>query len=59
LYSKWHGFLGTIRGGKRKLQSISSVSAADLAVPENAREEFRKGQSALKENKLEEKAFHF
>jgi len=39
-------------------QAIPSVSAADLAVPENAREEFRKGQSALKENKLEESVSH-
>jgi tetratricopeptide (TPR) repeat protein len=39
-------------------QGIPSVSAADLAVPENAREEFRKGQSALKERKLEESVSH-
>src|SRR5206468_5367326 len=35
-------------------QGIPDVSAADLAVPENARAEFQKGQAALKENKVEE-----
>ncbi len=39
-------------------QGIPSVSAADLAVPEKARAEFQKGQSALKENKLEESISH-
>src|SRR5260370_28003273 len=33
--------------------SGNAVSAADLRVPENARQEFEKGQSALKENKLD------
>ncbi len=39
-------------------QGILSVSAADLAVPENARAEFQKGQAALKENKLGESVSH-
>ncbi len=33
--------------------SGNAVSAADLRIPENARQEFEKGQSALKENKLD------
>ncbi len=37
---------------------IPPVSAADLAVPENARAEFQKAQTALKENKPEESASH-
>jgi tetratricopeptide (TPR) repeat protein len=40
-------------------QGIPSVSSADLAVPEKARAEFQKGQSALMENKLEECVSHF
>ena len=39
-------------------QGIPSVSSADLAVPEKARTEFQKGQSALMENKLEECVSH-
>ncbi len=39
-------------------QGIPSVSSADLAVPEKARAEFQKGQSALMENKLEESVSH-
>src|SRR5260370_39584660 len=31
--------------------SGNAVSAADLRIPENARQEFEKGQSALQENK--------
>ncbi len=38
---------------------ILAISAADLAVPANARREFQKGQSALLENKLEESVSHF
>jgi tetratricopeptide (TPR) repeat protein len=34
------------------------VSALDLNVPENARQEFEKGQSALKENKLDDGVSH-
>jgi Flp pilus assembly protein TadD len=30
-----------------------SVSAAELSIPENARQEFEKGQSAMKENRLD------
>jgi len=37
---------------------IPVVSAADLAVPENARAEFEKGQTALKENKPDESVSH-
>lgn len=33
--------------------SGDSVSALELSIPENAREEFEKGQSAMKENKLD------
>jgi tetratricopeptide (TPR) repeat protein len=33
--------------------SGDSISAADLSIPENARQEFEKGQSAMKENKLD------
>jgi len=33
--------------------SGNSVSAADLGIPENARREFRKGESALKQSKLD------
>jgi tetratricopeptide (TPR) repeat protein len=33
--------------------SGDSVSAAELSIPENARQEFEKGQSAMKENKLD------
>jgi len=47
---------GAVRPDSRL--GIPSVSVADLAVPENAREEFRKGQSALKENKLDESVSH-
>jgi tetratricopeptide (TPR) repeat protein len=32
--------------------SGDSISAADLSIPENARQEFEKGQVAMKENKL-------
>jgi tetratricopeptide (TPR) repeat protein len=35
-----------------------SVSVVDLSVPENARTEFEKGQTALKENKLEASVAH-
>jgi tetratricopeptide (TPR) repeat protein len=38
--------------------SGGSVSAADLSVPENARREFEKGQSALKDNKLDSGISH-
>jgi len=31
----------------------NSVSAADLEIPENARQEFEKGESALKQSKLD------
>ncbi len=34
------------------------VSALDLNVPENAREEFKKGQGALRENKLDDGIAH-
>src|SRR5260370_6168189 len=37
---------------------IPVVSAADLAVPENAHAEFEKGQTALKENKPDESVSH-
>ena len=33
--------------------SGDSVSALELSIPENARQEFEKGQSAMKENKLD------
>ncbi len=33
--------------------SGDSISATDLSIPENARQEFEKGQSAMKENKLD------
>jgi Tfp pilus assembly protein PilF len=33
--------------------SGDSISAVDLSIPENARQEFEKGQSAMKENKLD------
>lgn len=36
-----------------------SVSALDLEVPENARQEFEKGQRALSENKLDASISHF
>jgi len=36
-----------------------SVSALDLGVPENARQEFEKGQRALSENKLDASISHF
>jgi Flp pilus assembly protein TadD len=36
-----------------------SVSALDLGVPENARQEFEKGQRALTENKLDASISHF
>lgn len=36
-----------------------SVSAFDLGVPENARQEFEKGQHALNENKLDASISHF
>jgi tetratricopeptide (TPR) repeat protein len=39
-------------------QGIPPVSSADLAVPEKARTEFQKGQSALMENKLDECVSH-
>lgn len=39
-------------------KEIPSVSAADLAVPGNARAEFLRGQAALKELKLEEGISH-
>jgi thioredoxin-like negative regulator of GroEL len=38
--------------------SGGSVSAADLGVPDNARLEFEKGQSALKDNKLDSGISH-
>lgn len=38
--------------------SGDSVSAADLGVPESARRELEKGQSALKENKLDSSISH-
>ncbi len=34
------------------------VSVLDLNIPENARQEFEKGQSALKENKLDDSVSH-
>lgn len=39
-------------------ESGESVSALDLSIPENARQEFEKGQSALKENKLDSGISH-
>ena len=39
--------------------SRNSVSALDLSVPENARQEFEKGQRALSENKLDASISHF
>jgi tetratricopeptide (TPR) repeat protein len=33
--------------------SGDSISSAELSIPENARQEFEKGQSAMKENKLD------
>jgi Tfp pilus assembly protein PilF len=39
--------------------SINSVSTVDLNVPENARQEYAKGENALKENKLDASAGHF
>jgi Flp pilus assembly protein TadD len=38
--------------------SGDSISAADLSIPENARQEFEKGQSAMKENKLDSGIAH-
>jgi Flp pilus assembly protein TadD len=35
------------------------VSAVDLGVPDNARQEFEKGENALKENKLDASVGHF
>ena len=35
-----------------------AISAAELAIPENARAEFQKGQSALKDHKLDESISH-
>jgi len=39
--------------------SASSVSTVDLSVPDNARQEYAKGENALKENKLDASAGHF
>jgi Flp pilus assembly protein TadD len=39
-------------------KSGDTVSILDLSVPENARQEFEKGQGALKENKLDEGIAH-
>ena len=38
--------------------SGDSISAAELSIPENARQEFEKSQSAMKENKLDAGIFH-
>ncbi len=38
--------------------SGDSISAADLSIPENARQEFEKGQVAMKENKLDSGISH-
>jgi tetratricopeptide (TPR) repeat protein len=39
--------------------SGNSVSTMDLSVPDNARQEYTKGESALKENKLDSSVDHF
>jgi tetratricopeptide (TPR) repeat protein len=39
--------------------SGNSVSAVDLSVPDNARQEYAKGENALKENKLDASVGHF
>jgi Flp pilus assembly protein TadD len=39
--------------------SGNSVSAVDLSVPDNARQEYAKGENALKENKLDASVSHF
>jgi Flp pilus assembly protein TadD len=41
-----------------KQESGDTVSVLDLSVPENARQEFEKGQAALKENKLDDGVAH-
>jgi tetratricopeptide (TPR) repeat protein len=39
--------------------SDNSVSTVDLSVPDNARQEYAKGETALKENKLDSSVDHF
>ena len=41
-----------------KQESGGTVSVLDLSIPENARQEFEKGQGALKENKLDAGVSH-
>ena len=41
-----------------KQESGDTVSLLDLSIPENARQEFEKGQGALKENKLDDGVAH-
>src|ERR1700730_10296753 len=41
-----------------KTESGDTVSVLDLSIPENARQEFEKGQGALKENKLNDGITH-
>ncbi len=41
-----------------KQESGDTVSVLDLSIPENARQEFEKGQGALKENKLDDGVAH-
>jgi len=45
----------TVAAGK----SGNSVSAVDLSVPDNARQEYLKGENAVKENKLDAGIGHF
>ena len=49
----------TVTGEAAPAGDPNLVSALDLNVPENARQEFEKGQSALKGNKLDESISHF
>lgn len=39
--------------------STNSVSTVDLSVPDNARQEYAKGETALRENKLDSSVDHF
>jgi tetratricopeptide (TPR) repeat protein len=50
---------GQAPGKPRESTSGKIVSAVDLRVPDNARQEYEKGENALKENKLDASVGHF
>lgn len=49
---------GEVRRENPGQESGDPVSVLDLSIPENARQEFEKGQDALKENKLDDGVAH-